>query len=354
MRQTAGDSNDKVPVWMAALGVKEGGWFIDSKVRAKRAMTSKCFSPAARIHICLGLATMGFQRELAVKMVGGKIVPKTPADVCAETHIKRENFRRHMAELEAIGLGECRGSTKGHVELYSWLVPRPPDVEKIVIAREGNFSGYPPDLVPLLRHYRIRLPEANVIARDEVLELQRRARATIEAERSLRAYANGLQARAGRNKEESNGKEPLKVTGPPPPVNDSDTVEPPPAKAEDDEVRPLSIEPSLYARFKNAYPQQRFDEAKAQPLFEKLNLTEQDLVLQRLPVFLGCERWQQTPQYIPFASTWLKERQYGCDPPPFFSMAADSSSEPVLSRKDVEGRSRVQRIADQLRKEKGR
>ena len=35
-----------VPPWLARLGVKSGGYFIDSKARAKRAMTSKAFSPA--------------------------------------------------------------------------------------------------------------------------------------------------------------------------------------------------------------------------------------------------------------------------------------------------------------------
>jgi len=50
----------KVPPWLAQLGVKAGGYFTDSKPRAKRAMTSSGFSPATRIHIYLGLATMGY------------------------------------------------------------------------------------------------------------------------------------------------------------------------------------------------------------------------------------------------------------------------------------------------------
>jgi len=96
--------NDRVPAWIVPFGIKEGGWFI-SKARAKRAVTSKCFSPAARIHICLELATMGFQQKLAVKMVGGNGARRVPR------------------------------TAKGRVELYSWLVPRPVDVKKIVIAR---------------------------------------------------------------------------------------------------------------------------------------------------------------------------------------------------------------------------
>ena len=80
---TAISADGSVPPWLDELGVKSGGYFIDSKARGKRAMTSKMFSPAARIHICIGLATMGFQQELAVKMKNGKRLPLTPADICA-------------------------------------------------------------------------------------------------------------------------------------------------------------------------------------------------------------------------------------------------------------------------------
>ena len=134
----------------------------------------------------------------------------------------------------------------------------------------------------------------------------------------------------------------------PPPPDGSISVGSPPAKAEEDEVHRLSIESSRYARFKDAYPRQRFDEAKAKPIFEGLKPAEQDTVLARLSLFLECERWQQTPQYIPFASNWLKREEYVSDPPPLLDIAAVSSSGPVLSRKDLEARSRVQRIADQL------
>src|SRR5215471_3424483 len=98
---------------MAALRVKEGEWFIDSKLRARRAMKSACFSGPARIHIYLGLATMGFQQELAVKMEAGKRVPVQPSDICAATGISRKHFRDHMACLEACGLAKMEGSTKG-------------------------------------------------------------------------------------------------------------------------------------------------------------------------------------------------------------------------------------------------
>ncbi|HEU0142930.1 MAG TPA: hypothetical protein VFQ79_24635 [Bryobacteraceae bacterium] len=198
-------TNNKVPGWLAQLGVREGEYFVDSKPRARRAMKSQAFSPAARIHICLGLHTMAFRQELAVKVEGGKSVPLTPQDICAETGIRREHFRRHMTELEGYGLADCKGSTKGRVEIYAWAVPRNVDVKKIVTARGDNFEWCPADLRPLLKHYRIRFSEDFVIARGDILELERLARVTMEAELSLRAYAKGLRAQAPPNKDERKG-----------------------------------------------------------------------------------------------------------------------------------------------------
>src|ERR1019366_1102366 len=138
-----------------------------------------------------------------------------------------------------------------------------------------------------------------------------------------------------------------KDTSPPPP-DDSVSVGSPPAEAEEDEVHPLSIEPGCYVRFKDAYPRQRFDEANAKRIFDDLNRAEQDTVLARLPLFLGCERWQQTPQYIPLASNWLKRKEYASEPPPLLAIAAGSSGEPVMSRKDLEVRARLKRVVATL------
>ena len=194
-------NRDYMPPWLSALGVKSGDYFIDSKPRARRAMKSKFFSPAARIHICLGLATMGFQQELAVRMEAGKRVPLTPADVCTATGIGRKHFRRHMAELEAYGLAECRGSTKGRVEMYSWALPRDVDQDKIVTARGDNLQivcedggPIPEALLSTLKHFRIR--SGFVAARGDIAELERLAQAAKEAELSLRACHDRLRAQS--------------------------------------------------------------------------------------------------------------------------------------------------------------
>jgi hypothetical protein len=321
MGQTTGGStgSGRVPEWMAAAGLKEGEWYIDSKLRARRAMTSKCFSPAARLHIWLGLATMGFQTELATKMEAGKRVPASPTDACAATRIRREHFRKHFQELAAMGLAECRGSTKGRVELYGWAVPRPVDVKKIVPETVTIFDGCPPDLAPLLKRYRINFPPGFVTDSATISELQHLAQVTFEAELSLRNYADCLRGRASLNKEESNGKEPMKVTGPPPPPNGSDTVGSRPAKADEEDPAVLVVESSQYATLKTLYPQQRFDEPTVKPLFESMGVAHQAHVNQRLKVYLNCERWQASlrednGQYIPLASNWLPKCDAG--PPP--------------------------------------
>jgi len=192
-----------VPPWLAALGIKNGGYFVDSKHRTRRVIESKIFSPGARIHSLLSLATMAFHQELAVKLKGGKRVPLTPADVCAATGIRREHFRRHMAELDAQGLAKCVGSTKGHVLIYAWAVPRDVQKEKIVTAVGDKFKivcedGGPvsESLMPTLRHFRIRVGSGEVMMpRGDLVELDRLARVTKDAELSLRAYADSYRAR---------------------------------------------------------------------------------------------------------------------------------------------------------------
>ena len=194
-------NGEKVPPWLSALGVKSGEYFLDSKPRARRAMKSEFFSPAARIHICLGLATMGYQQELAVTMEAGKRIPLTPAHVCALTGIRREHFRRHMKELEALGLAECRGSTKGHIQLYSWALPRKPNRETIITARGDNLQivcedgGPVPELLlSTLKHLRIR--SGFIAARGDIVEMHRFAQVAKEAELSLRTCVNGHRARS--------------------------------------------------------------------------------------------------------------------------------------------------------------
>src|SRR6516165_6191200 len=137
--------NGKVPAWLSELGIKEGEYFSGSKLRAKRAMRSKCFSPAARVYLCLSLHTEGFQQELAVKMVaGGKREPLTPVDIAAESGLLKQNVRPALNELEACGLAEIKGSTKGRIEVYARALPQTPNPQKNGNARHYHFEGLSP------------------------------------------------------------------------------------------------------------------------------------------------------------------------------------------------------------------
>jgi hypothetical protein len=81
-----------------------------------------------------------------------------------------------------------------------------------------------------------------------------------------------------------------------------------PEKAEDEDG-------SSYREFKKAYPATHFDEPKAKPSFEKKTKAEQTRILERLQIYLPCERWQDGGgRWIPLASTWLQS--YDADPPP--------------------------------------
>jgi hypothetical protein len=165
----------------------------------------------------------------------------------------------------------------------------------------------------------------------------------------LSEYKKWLKQEAPRTNGARSYKPSETSTNPPPP-DDSVAVGSPPTKAEEEEVHPLAVESSRFARFKDAYPRQQFDEAEAKPLFEGLKPAEQDLVLERLPFFLNCDLWQHAPRYIPLASNWLKKNKYRHDPPPLLAAAVAGAGEPVLSRKDQEVIGRVQRGAERLKR----
>lgn len=75
-----------------------------------------------------------------------------------------------------------------------------------------------------------------------------------------------------------------------------------------------------YQQFKAAYPKGRFDEAKAKPSFESKTKAQQARILERLQVYLVCDRWgDEGGRWIPFASKWLES--YEADPPPILKKA---------------------------------
>lgn len=75
-------------------------------------------------------------------------------------------------------------------------------------------------------------------------------------------------------------------------------------------------EEESYRILKAQYPEAHYDEPKAKPLFLSKTPAQQKRTLERLQVYLDSDRWQKSPEYIPFASSWLKS-DIECDPPPF-------------------------------------
>lgn len=161
----------KASEWLAGFGIGKGDWYLEAKPRVRSAMRSPKFSNAARVWLCLGLHTMPYKSELAVKVVrlpDGRLVRRKlrPADVAEETLLERQEVRRGMEELEAEKMAERRpidgkDLTKGNVELYCFVKPvRSEASGKIVGARTYNFSAdldpdQQADLTKILRTFKV-------------------------------------------------------------------------------------------------------------------------------------------------------------------------------------------------------
>ena len=329
---SSNNGNEEVPQWLAALRIKKGEWMIDSKVRWRKAMKARCFCPAARIYACLGLHTMAFQQELAVKMEAGKRVPLTPQDISAETGVGRKHVREAIVELKHWGLADVKGSTKGRVEMYAWASPRAVEVEKIVPSR-GTIFDLPEPLkpfIPLYKKLKIAPPEAFVTSRGYQMAVEEAARRYQEAEMVLARTLKGLGATEDDGGEdvvlpspetERNERNILKETPPPPPpqgssVNGKGPAPPKPAEQPKQEEEEGEVS---FKTFQKLYPKQRLDAAKAAPLFAALKYDHKDQAIAWLKLNYDCPRWRADGgKWIPWASTFLREKQFGHAPPPAF------------------------------------
>ena len=198
-------ADEKSSEWLSELGVKPGEWYIDTKARAKRAMRCRSFSPVARFHIRMGLATMGFRQELGVMLVDGKEVPITPDVLCRDTGVNRKHFRQYWDQYEADGFGRSEGLTKGSILLYGWAIPRE-RAKKNCHTIGDNPPDVPPELVKRLNSVRVPLPPDIVTDPVTISGIEERL-ARIEAERlSLREYLESHRAGTA-YKDERNGKE---------------------------------------------------------------------------------------------------------------------------------------------------
>jgi hypothetical protein len=341
-------------------------------------------SEASRVHACLELHTMGFRQERAVRLHKGQLIPITPALIAQETGLSKQHVRRALEELEYHGLAERRpitgtALTKGNVEIYSWAVPRGSARDQngshARLPFPGWFSESLKPLVPIINHLRYKLPQELPGdlpdgADAYISALEEAARSYQEAEKVARGLLERVCARQRINKEESNRKDILEIPPPPPPP-------PPPVegtnrRSDDDEDRsqkitqpqtrtpppepPHSPQPdpkpqNLYQEFKEAYPKDHFDEAKAKRIFLSLSPAKQKRAIARLrEVYVLCERWRdQNGRWIPLASTFLNSDSYDADPPPKLNTrprnGASKSDEEIIQgmRERRERRERWQR-----------
>jgi hypothetical protein len=168
------------------IEIPDKRWYRNTKARVeRRAVLDKLSINARQIDCYLEPYTMGFDSELAVKMVGGgERVPVTPRDVMRATQKSPRDFRRGMDELKAAGLGDRKGTGdgplhKGKVQLFSWAIPRDPQPKK------GAARA------PIPEWFEARFPKKSVVSR-----LVKRLKIDIdpELEEAARApYLAGLE-----------------------------------------------------------------------------------------------------------------------------------------------------------------
>jgi hypothetical protein len=299
------------------ITVPDGEYYFNTKARGRRMMLNSLSSDARRVYACLELATMGFQQELAVTMERGEQRPLTPTHIRQQTGLLKQNVTRGLVELEDAGLAKREADDKGllrngHIQIYSWAVPREPKSKK-VIARDYLPAWFPESwapLKPLISRFKYSLIEDEGVARDYFEEGAEAAR---DYQRAEEVAARVLEkVRAGRK-----GARPTlyveRTERTPPPLTPPPAVPSLPAKAEEEEPAPT------FATFKALYPQHRFDEGKTKSIFEGMKPDEQAKVVAQLRVYLQCPRWvmsleENQGKWIPLSSTWIKT--YDADPPP--------------------------------------
>lgn len=212
-----------VPQWLEELKVNKGRWYSSSKARPERLMQISLTSDAQKVHACLELGSMAYQREDAVYTVkdgspGGKQVWLTPGKIGKLTGISKEHVLRAIKELEYYGLAErflidpARGEVKGNVGVKSWALPRPQQEEEKREPRAAPFLELGAEYKALARfisRFKLDLdPDKWGDSRGSYLEAAKAAVAQVEeAEKAAVALLKGFGAQERIYKEERNGNE---------------------------------------------------------------------------------------------------------------------------------------------------
>ena len=155
--------------WFYSQGVKPGEWYRETKARTRAAMANTKWPEKQRVWACLSLHTMGFDRELAVRMERGQAVPLRQVDIAKETGIDRRSVYRCVAELEREGwlLRESvKAGTDGkEYQIHCYALPRRPKIEAANPATAAGpassvYDGLPEELARWCRHFKFPGPAA--------------------------------------------------------------------------------------------------------------------------------------------------------------------------------------------------
>jgi hypothetical protein len=137
-------------------------------------------------------------------MEAGKRVPLTPSDIANETGLHKQNVRPALRELDAAGLVEIKGSTKGAIEIYAYPVPKPVKTPENGNSRHYHFDGLPAQVICLLRKFRTILQIDFRVTPEYIRGVEDAARHYQEAEMVLKRALKGNVALPPIYKEERN------------------------------------------------------------------------------------------------------------------------------------------------------
>jgi MarR family len=194
------------------LQIPAGDYYFNTKARCRRLMQNSLSSDARRVYACLEAATMFWKRELALANNGQ---PLTPTDIVEQTGLIKQHVTAALRELEEQGLAERRSDDggelrRGHILIYSWAVPQPPQEEDSNCAQLQSSLQFPDwfpesweSLKPLIKRLRVRLDTELVTARSSIIEEGAEiARCYEEAEKRVRALLERVSAQDDLYKED--------------------------------------------------------------------------------------------------------------------------------------------------------
>jgi hypothetical protein len=210
-RKPAQSEGGGFPQWLSELGIRPGGFYIETKARLVHAMTNRGWQDEPRVWACLALHTMAFQQELAVRMDKGALVPLRQIDIAKETGMDVRHVQRAVRNLEKQGSLQRQGETKGEVKLLCYAVPRRPkkdDVETAAPEQGSIYDGLPDELAVWLRKFKFGAPDQEKL--NEALQEAREVALHVERLRALSKSSDSVKTFTVTKSTESHSRGPEK------------------------------------------------------------------------------------------------------------------------------------------------